>query len=83
MILWLDWVVLCSWKQGRRWRWEKWSGLPLSLSVTSAEDFDARNGEGPHKILGGMHTALGFTQNSKKDMAISWLGRAAPLQRFA
>ena len=60
MILWLDWVVLCSWKQGRRWRWEKWSGLPLSLSVTSAEDFDARNGEGPHKILGGMHTALGI-----------------------
>lgn len=73
MISWLGLVVLCSWKQGRRCRWEKWSSLPLTLWVMSVDDFDALDGERLHKILGGIHTALGFTgfHSEKEDKASS------------
>lgn len=70
MISWLGLVVLCSWKQDRRCRQEKWSRLPLTLWVMSADNFDALDGERPHKILRGIHTALGFTQRTLRK---TWL----------
>lgn len=37
----------------------------------SAEYLGALDGEGPHKILGGMHTALGFTLRTLRKTWVS------------